>query len=65
MLFAQFNLPTFLKLFFDYRYDEIIDNELIIKPAHKFHWMKSPSRKDSKKPPANKVHMKAAQKNAY
>jgi hypothetical protein len=54
-----------LKLFFDYRYDETIDNELIIKPAHKFHWMKSPERKNSKKSAPDNISKKAAKKNAY
>ena len=55
------------KLFFDYRYDDTIDNDLIIKPAHKFHWMKSsPTHKNSKKkiPPTNNILTKAAKKNA-
>lgn len=32
----------FLQLFFDYRYDVGIDNDLIIKPGKTVDWMKNP-----------------------
>jgi len=66
-LFAKVDIDAQSELFFDYRYEAIIDNDLIIKPAHKFHWMKSPpNHKNSKKkiPPTNNILTKAAKKNA-
>ncbi len=38
------------ELFFDYGYSTEIDNEQLFKPnhAHKFHWMRSKSKKKKK-----------------
>eukprot|EP00804_Cyclotella_cryptica_P013819 CCRYP_020890-RB/>CCRYP_020890-RB protein AED:0.06 eAED:0.06 QI:8/0.66/1/1/1/1/4/27/971 len=64
-LFAKVDIDAQTELFFDYRYDEHLDNDLIIKPAHKFHWMKSPSRKTSAKSATTAISIKAAKKYAY
>ena len=45
-----------LQLFFDYRYDVGMDNDLIIKPARRVDWMKDPKM-------ANKVSQEYATNN--
>ncbi|KAL7482868.1 hypothetical protein ACHAW6_008523 [Cyclotella cf. meneghiniana] len=64
-LFAKVDIDAQTELFFDYRYDEHLDNDLIIKPAHKFHWMNSPSQKTCTKSATIPISIKAAKKNAY
>ena len=47
----DFVTSIFLQLFFDYRYDDKMDNELIFKPDHSvnFDWMKKKSGHGKKK----------------
>lgn len=61
VLYVFTNMFTFLvclfsrlkKLFFDYRYDVGLDNDLIVKPGKTVAWMKDPkmANKISKKNP--------------
>ena len=64
-LFAKCDIDAQSELFFDYRYDVGIDNDLIIKPAQNVVWMNNPkmANKVSKKEYAN-VSSGAKQKGA-
>jgi SET domain/CXC domain len=52
-LFAKEDIEAQTELFFDYRYDVGIDNELIVKPGMTVDWMKNPKM-------ANKISKKYA-----
>jgi len=52
-LFAKYDIEPQSELFFDYRYDVEMDNDLIIKPGKTVDWMKDPKM-------ANKISKKNA-----
>lgn len=52
-LFAKYDIEAQSELFFDYRYDVGMDNDLIIKPGKTVDWMKDPKM-------ANKISKKYA-----
>jgi len=41
-LFAKEDIDAQSELFFDYRYDDHMENDLIVKPAYDVDWMKNP-----------------------
>jgi hypothetical protein len=52
-LYAREDIEPQTELFFDYRYDVGMDNDLIIKPGMTVDWMKNPKM-------ANKISKKYA-----
>jgi len=50
-LFAKYDIEPQSELYFDYRYDVGMDNDLIIKPSKTVDWMKNPEM-------ANKISKK-------